>query len=191
VVTDLASMAMAYDAHGAQAMSRAMGADTFAGRAFALQAQSDNARAVGDIGTAELLGRDAAFQLGVHEQVRLQTMWDDPVLNAMGKVNGMLQNSWLSSMARPLDIYVGANKYTDRPSQGLGYMKAPASLPNKDVTQLGTRLEIARNAFNFMYEARQDQGKYNILQNSFTRLYDGTSLYKLPTVLQPQPRWRL
>jgi hypothetical protein len=52
-------------------------------------------------------------------------------------------------------------------------------------------LEIARNAFNFMYEARQDQGKYNILHNSFTRLYDGTSLYKLPSILQPLPRWRL
>jgi len=160
-----------------------------AGPAFALQAQADSARAIGRNGGAP--GSRRAFQLGIHEQVRLQTMWDDPVLNAMGKLNGILQNSWLSSLARPLDIYVGANKYTDLPGQGLGHMKPPASLPNIDVTQLGTQLEIARNAFDFMYEARQDPSKYSIIQNSFTELYEGTSLYKLPSILQSQTIGRL
>ena len=90
-----------------------------------------------------------------------------------------------SGLARPLDIYVGANKYTDQQGQSLGYIHKPETLPNNDAAQLGTRLEIARNAFNFMYDARQDPGKYNVIQNAFTRFYNGTGLYKLPAILQP------
>ncbi len=41
-------------------------------------------------------------------------MWNDPLLNTMGKVNAaLLDSDWLAGLGRPLDIYVGANKYTD------------------------------------------------------------------------------
>ncbi len=53
------------------------------------------------------------------------------------------------------------------------------------------RLEMAKNAFNFMFEARQDAAKYGVIQNSFTTLYEWRRLYKRPAILQPRPMWKV
>jgi hypothetical protein len=108
----------------------------------------------------------------------------------------MLKTPALQALARPIDIYVGANKYTDRgdPSKTLGYIRAP-SMKNPDVSDFNVRMNIAGNAFGYMYNnvfapmAAGDTRNYNTVQGAFTRMLDPSNLYKPPAVLAPLAKW--
>lgn len=183
VVEDLVGLAIGYKIHGAKAMQDACpqmyGPGSKATSAFETLGQADAARKNGDSSAAEFLGNQGAFFLGVHEQNRLQKMWDDPELKVFAKANEQALNSSNSDLARPISIYVGANKYTDRPDQSLGNIVPPNNLPNKDVSQLETRIRIAQNAFDFIRRARQDPEKFRIMQDAFGKMQDSRNLYQL------------
>lgn len=176
-------MALTYDIHGAEAMQQS-GIGRNAKLTFQILQQAD---AIGSSsGDYRSLGRDAAYRLGIHEQERLQEMWDNPLMTGFAKANALMLDAGgpFSNFARPLDIYVGVNKYTDIASQSLGYITMPSTLPNHDVSDLNTRIKIAENAFNFMYNAIQDPQKSSVIQNSFDRMLDSRNLYKSSTPIR-------
>lgn len=99
--------------------------------AFIYQAQSDSARLSGNLQLAASLGRDAAFQLGIYEQTRLQAMWENPVLNALVQ-GGYLFGQISTDIETPI-----------------GVIEAPEGPGPWD---LDHRFAIAKKAFDFMHD---------------------------------------
>ncbi len=133
VVTDIGKYALAYRTYGsADAVSRSVSSPLIRD-AFRLQARSDQARAQGNFGLAASLGRDAAFRLGVHEQQRLQSMWNDPMLQLSAR-GGDMVGMVTTDIRTPV-----------------GTIVTPQGLEGGP-WDLDYRIAIARNAFNFMHD---------------------------------------
>jgi hypothetical protein len=131
VVTDIGALALGYKVLGAVILdAREVRFDEDARAAFTNQIAADAAFARGEVRTGSLRALSAAQSLGVREQTRLQTMWNDPILKNAAKA--MSELGLLDTRVRT----------------PLGAIHAPVGAT--DVTRLEHRIAIANNAFAFM-----------------------------------------